>query len=774
MNQTQAQFALNSIPEGPGQYILTPSYNPAAIPSSILNQDIYYEDDSSQYEYDTDDELDSNETDKTRIRGSVRYTTVTNPYFHYVTKSPKPSPVFSSYSDKTVNRNAIGVVLPTTYAPPKMLLKSLVPKSSSQENNILKHNQQNRNINENRFNDNNDFTKLNSNNFDVNHRNRSITPKESDATKSDYNGFVKYNQNETLKSDKNDFTSFKGNVSIITNPYDEIKKLNEYAYPKLLSQSNLLKSNRSNILRSSTNNAIKSNGKNSITFDRDFTSNENQQTKNSGNTSSGFISNDNATVIKTYLGRKVENGNSKINEQSLKSKNPMKIQLHRESIQESTELPDWENDELYLAVSNDNSSLKFNKDELVIVNKENFTPYNRKNSSRENLAISKKPSKLTNFNILTSIPNGKESQSSTIKQHKIIKTIRKYLNPISINNEFADIKHDNYDINDEEENIDHDDSVQELAPEVVTNSSTDNYKLTTLTTTTSAQETVTNSLSYEKEVSRENIPSVEHYKTHKPNSQSPFETYISGIRFKIVPTTTTETTFTFSSLFKFDDINFTYNKSDLPRFQSRQNQKYLIASKINDNFETSSSYTPTTIDIPSTNVSLANDYIIESKADHVRLSNSSQNKETFRTTIEVPKPQDVVINESDLPKPEPDLPQTHKLKSIKQLETLTTLTKLATEGPRNTSYPARVSRVNAAIKSLVAFVGNRRPNVKCSNNQRPTVKCNDSSQRYCGMNTISLTFKLSAHFFQVNLTLASSNGPVKTNLQTTTPRLTGS
>ncbi|KAJ3622705.1 hypothetical protein MTP99_018990 [Tenebrio molitor] len=104
--------------------------------------------------------------------------------------------------------------------------------------------------------------------------------------------------------------------------------------------------------------------------------------------------------------------------------------------------------------------------------------------------------------------------------------------------------------------------------------------------------------------------------------------------------------------------------------------------------------------------------------------NVSSEAKRFRTTIEIPPPHDLI---DDYQKLEPDQSPDYKLQPFpKPIALTTTTTKTTTtDSPHNTSIPARVSRVNTAIKSLIAFGGTRRQNVKCHENQSADSKCND-------------------------------------------------
>ncbi|KAJ3639696.1 hypothetical protein Zmor_003040 [Zophobas morio] len=108
------------------------------------------------------------------------------------------------------------------------------------------------------------------------------------------------------------------------------------------------------------------------------------------------------------------------------------------------------------------------------------------------------------------------------------------------------------------------------------------------------------------------------------------------------------------------------------------------------------------------------------------LTNDRNGTKRFRTTIEIPPPYDL-IEESSPSKPEPDLSPDYKLQPFPKPVTTTTTTKTTTtktvDSSYNTSIPARVSRVNTAIKSQIAFGGTRRQNVKC--HESADSKCND-------------------------------------------------
>lgn len=100
----------------------------------------------------------------------------------------------------------------------------------------------------------------------------------------------------------------------------------------------------------------------------------------------------------------------------------------------------------------------------------------------------------------------------------------------------------------------------------------------------------------------------------------------------------------------------------------------------------------------------------------------------FRATVEVPDISELVADLEDTSKAEPDQPPAYKVKPP-LIPNPSNKTRTTTP-----AYPSRVSRVNTAIKSLIAIGGPRRQNAKCSD-----VNCNEINQRYlfC-MNTTSI------------------------------------
>lgn len=132
--------------------------------------------------------------------------------------------------------------------------------------------------------------------------------------------------------------------------------------------------------------------------------------------------------------------------------------------------------------------------------------------------------------------------------------------------------------------------------------------------------------------------------------------------------------------------------------------------------------------------------------------NQTSNNKIFRTTIEIP-PAHLFNNEEDHTKLEPDQSPDYKLQPILSKHkttttstTTTTTTTTTTDSPVTTSIP-RVSRVNTAIKSQIAFGGARRQNVKCHENQTTDTKCHDHKQRYLFLLKYCCKFNLHEHRF---------------------------
>lgn len=156
---------------------------------------------------------------------------------------------------------------------------------------------------------------------------------------------------------------------------------------------------------------------------------------------------------------------------------------------------------------------------------------------------------------------------------------------------------------------------------------------------------------------------------------------------------------------------------------------------------TSTTPLPPTATTPESRTTTTTKRILDADAEHLKnrlyallskeklkaTSDTDNQKKTsekrFNLTVEIPTAQDILSNE-DTQKPEPDQPPSYKPSPPsfppKDLKT--------TESPITTSYPARVSRVNAAIKSLIAIGGTKGPS-KCSN-KGPKCKVEAKQQRY--------------------------------------------
>lgn len=124
-----------------------------------------------------------------------------------------------------------------------------------------------------------------------------------------------------------------------------------------------------------------------------------------------------------------------------------------------------------------------------------------------------------------------------------------------------------------------------------------------------------------------------------------------------------------------------------------------------------------------------------------RINNMNGNK-----SIPILKLSDDTLRESVIPKSLMDfLRYESKLSSLEKQVTpvsnpvVEDVTKKATvSSSRNTSLPTRVSRVNTAIKSVIALGGPQRQYTKCNDNQTPIAKCKKINQRYLFMVQIEL------------------------------------
>lgn len=263
-------------------------------------------------------------------------------------------------------------------------------------------------------------------------------------------------------------------------------------------------------------------------------------------------------------------------------------------------------------------------------------------------------------------PSNDTIEHTTIQQHRTIKTIRKFINPIAINNEFAGVG--NYNEASEEivgdylENKQYDDNKRTIPTHSFTFSSpkvtTPALVIITTPTTSTTQKTTTTPTTAS---------------TQKTTTSTTTITTETTAKTTLKPTVTTS-----ASSLDVDQIELTPSISKL-------------------------------------NYNEPNLYV-------------APNKKRFRTTVEVPRPEDLLDREDSLPKQKPDQFPPYKPKPVVKVTQSDLLTNKAADVPKNTSIPARISRVNTAIKSLIAL-GSRRPNTK-TDNQTPNVHYNDIKQRY--------------------------------------------
>lgn len=202
-----------------------------------------------------------------------------------------------------------------------------------------------------------------------------------------------------------------------------------------------------------------------------------------------------------------------------------------------------------------------------------------------------------------------------------------------------------------------------------------------------------------------------------------------------------------------------YNVQSSPYRRNKHVNKY---SEVTSSPATSTTVTSTTTAVPTTvptktttttttiqttttqaTVSKTSTYKIDEEYVHDRLISrytteglrNQVNGKRFRNTVEVPPADQLLYNPEDLPKSELDEPPSYKPKPVPKSTTPDNTAKTVADSPRNnTTVPPRTSRVNAAIKSLIATGGARRPNTKCNDNQTPNVNCNDPKQRYLFLN----------------------------------------
>ncbi|KAJ8980638.1 hypothetical protein NQ317_017934 [Molorchus minor] len=111
-------------------------------------------------------------------------------------------------------------------------------------------------------------------------------------------------------------------------------------------------------------------------------------------------------------------------------------------------------------------------------------------------------------------------------------------------------------------------------------------------------------------------------------------------------------------------------------------------------------------------------------------------------------------NNKDKPKLEPDQPPSYKPKPIPKPVT-------ATDASFTTPIPTRASRVNSAIKSLIAIGGTRRPNSKCNENQ----KCNTDAKQRTNSRGRGAT-----HYANTGAQITNNEVTVNTNRGTPAPR----
>lgn len=180
-----------------------------------------------------------------------------------------------------------------------------------------------------------------------------------------------------------------------------------------------------------------------------------------------------------------------------------------------------------------------------------------------------------------------------------------------------------------------------------------------------------------------------------------------------------------------------YRHSTLVRNKPIVNKEIAIISSSSSTTTSTTTFIPTettTVQTTQATVEKSSTYQIDEEYLHDRLKSryttemSVQKPEKrFRNTVEVPPPDQLLYNPEDVPKAELDEPPSYKPKPILKVTTPPDVTtKTVADAPRNTT---RTSRVNAAIKSQIAFGGARRPNTKC-NDTTSNVNCNDSKLRY--------------------------------------------
>ncbi|XP_066155379.1 uncharacterized protein Cda5 isoform X4 [Euwallacea fornicatus] len=124
---------------------------------------------------------------------------------------------------------------------------------------------------------------------------------------------------------------------------------------------------------------------------------------------------------------------------------------------------------------------------------------------------------------------------------------------------------------------------------------------------------------------------------------------------------------------------------------------------------TTTTLSSTTTSIPTTTIKNRLFELLSKERQRPYIENDKSSSEKhFSLTVEIPPPQDF-LPDADEEKVEPDQPPSYKPRppSFSRPDS-------KTEPPLTASLPARVSRVNAAIKSLIAIGGTKGP-TKCTN-----------------------------------------------------------
>lgn len=183
-----------------------------------------------------------------------------------------------------------------------------------------------------------------------------------------------------------------------------------------------------------------------------------------------------------------------------------------------------------------------------------------------------------------------------------------------------------------------------------------------------------------------------------------------------------------------------YRHSTLVRNKPVVNKETVISSSSSTTTTSTTTFIPTettTVQTTQATVEKSSTYHLDEEYLHDRLKSRYTTEmsvqipeKRFRNTVEVPPPDQLLYNPEDVPKAELDEPPSYKPKPILKITTPPPppdmTTKTVADALRNMT---RTSRVNAAIKSQIAFGGARRPNTKC-NDTTSNVNCNDLKQRY--------------------------------------------